>query len=58
MSFLSLKCNIIYYPKLTATPKEGVTNVDIRLHRPINILYEKKFHSKILLCTQNIETFK
>ena len=58
MSFLSFKCNITYYIKSTATPKEGVTNVDTRLHKPINTLYEKQFHSKILLYTQNIKTFE
>ena len=58
MCFLSFKCSVTYYPKSTATPKEGVTNVNTRLHRPINILYEKQFHSKILLYTQNIKTFE
>ena len=58
MSFLSFKFNITYYPKSTAIPKEGDTNVDTRLHSPINISYEKKFHSKILLYTQNIKTFE
>ena len=58
MSFLSFKFNIAYYPKSTQTPKEGVKNVDTRLHRPIYVLYEKQFHFKILLYTQNIKTFK
>ena len=58
MGFLYFKCNITYYSKSTASPKDGLTNVDTRLHRFINILYEKQFHSKILLYTQNIKTFE
>ena len=48
MSFLSFKFNITYYPKSITTPKEGVTNVDTKLHSPTNMLYEKQFHLKIL----------
>ena len=51
MSSLSLKCNVAYYPNELQPPKEGVTNVDTRLHRPIYKLNERQFHSKILLYT-------
>ena len=57
MSLLSFKCKIIDYPKSTATPKEKVTNMYTRLHRFINILYEKQFDSKILPYTQNLKHF-
>ena len=36
----------ILLPKINSNPKEGITNVDTRLHRPIYISYEKQFQSK------------
>ena len=52
MSFLFFKCNRAFYPKSILTPKEGFKNVDIRLHRPIYILYKKKLFKNFALFTK------